>query len=72
MSARFIAVALAASILWYAWHRHNSHFSFGGICLRVFAFSLVAGLVGKVFVLAFGLMRHREHCDVHDVWEPGL
>jgi hypothetical protein len=52
MGAKFLAAALPASILWYAWPGHFSRSSVGRICLTVFLVAFTAGLVGKVVGLA--------------------
>jgi hypothetical protein len=55
MSARFAAIALIASVGWYAWQWHAATLSFGGAALRVLACALVSASVGKII----GILRAR-------------
>jgi hypothetical protein len=55
MGARLIAAGLVASTVWYVWHRHALGLSIWGVCVRVAAWSVLAGCVGK----AIGLLRYR-------------
>jgi hypothetical protein len=54
MGARFLAAALAASTLWYAWHWHASKLSIRAISLRVIFWSFLAAGAGKIAgIIAF-------------------
>lgn len=48
MGARFLAVGLVASILWYVWHFPSSNLSFWAVLLRVLVWSFVAASAGKI------------------------
>jgi hypothetical protein len=52
MGAKFLAVGLVLSILWYAWPGHGSGLSVGGILLRIFLWCFVAAGAGKLVGLA--------------------
>lgn len=52
MGARFLAAALIASILWYAWRWQSSGLSVGAVVIRVSAWSFLASGIGKVVGIA--------------------
>jgi len=55
MGARFLAVALTGSSIWYGWQWQLSALSTGAALVRVLAVSFLASGVGKVF----GIVRSR-------------
>jgi hypothetical protein len=62
MGARFVAVALIASVLWYAWHWRFMSLPAGTVALRIFAWSVLAGFAGKlVGVLLYRIRLSQEH-----------
>src|SRR6266480_2244869 len=48
MGARFLALALVFSIMWYALHWHSSMLSIWAILLRVLVCSFLAAATGKI------------------------
>ena len=48
MGTRFLAVALAAAFVWYAWHWHSSPLSVWAMALHILIWSFVAATIGKV------------------------
>jgi hypothetical protein len=48
MGAVFVAIALIASVLWYAWQCHSSRMSIPSAFLRIMMWSLLAGCAGKI------------------------
>jgi hypothetical protein len=59
MGARFLAVGMAASAIWYAWHWRDSGLSLGSVTLRVFLWSFLAAGAGKLVGIALYSWRHR-------------
>jgi hypothetical protein len=52
MGAKFLGMALVASIGWYAWHRHSFTLSLWSVCWRVMLISFAAAAVGKIVGIA--------------------
>ena len=48
MGARFTAVALILSVLWYSWHWHSLALSLWSIILRILLFSFFTAAAGKI------------------------
>lgn len=48
MGARFLAVTLVGSLIWYAWHWQTFGQSVGGALLHIFVLSFVAATGGKI------------------------
>ncbi len=60
MGARFLAVALIVSAIWYLWQGHASMLSIGAIALRILGWSFLAALAGKVVgILVFRARRRK-------------
>jgi hypothetical protein len=75
MAARFVALGLIASIAWYGWHRVALHLTLGNLLLRVFLWSLAAGVAGKiigllVFKFAKPATRQKRTIAVHSGRNP--
>jgi hypothetical protein len=62
MGARFLGVALVASIVWYALHWHKYSLARAGARILIFAF--VAAILGKVVGIVTYRLRTRRLRDV--------
>jgi len=61
MGARFLAVTLVGSLIWYAWHWQTFGQSVGGAVLHVFGLSFVAATVGKLVGLVLSRYASRRY-----------
>jgi len=56
MGARFLAIGLIGSVLWYGWHWRFSTLSVLRVSLRIVLFSFLAAVAGKIVgIIAFNL-----------------
>jgi hypothetical protein len=59
MGAKFLAVALVFSTVWYVWRRHSLTLSAGGIVWRIVAWTFAAAMVGKATGIFLYWMKSR-------------
>jgi hypothetical protein len=57
MGARFLGVALAASVVWFVWHR--SEYSLARAGVRVLTFAFGGAVIGKLVGIAVYRIRAR-------------
>jgi len=60
MGVRFLAVALVFTSAWYAWHGRSSMLSIWAVLLRVWLWSFLAALAGKIVGILVSRARRRK------------
>jgi hypothetical protein len=59
LAAKFLAIGLIVSIIWYTWPGNLSGLSIGAVSLRILMWSFLAGCVGKAAGILRFAMRQR-------------
>ena len=60
LGAKFLAAAFVVSSVWYAWQAHTSNLGAGAVGLRIFLWSFLGAMAGKlVGIGVYGWRRQR-------------